>query len=91
MQGNKGAVAIRFRIFDSTVCIINSHLAAHKQNVQGRNEDYHNICKRIAFSRKWLYSLLSPELGLMKNDDSTSKHPGAQYQHSSASYLDFRS
>ena len=32
--GNKGGVAIRFGLYDSTVCIVNAHLAAHKNNVQ---------------------------------------------------------
>jgi len=47
--GNKGAVAVRMDVFDTSLCFINSHLAAHKNNVQGRNSDFHNICKRLKF------------------------------------------
>jgi len=50
--GNKGAVAIRFQLHDSTICFVNSHLAAHKGNIAGRNSDYHNICKRLQFTDK---------------------------------------
>eukprot|EP00823_Brevimastigomonas_motovehiculus_P003217 TRINITY_DN1949_c0_g1_i1.p1 TRINITY_DN1949_c0_g1~~TRINITY_DN1949_c0_g1_i1.p1 ORF type:complete len:685 (-),score=128.46 TRINITY_DN1949_c0_g1_i1:411-2465(-) len=50
--GNKGGVAARFCVYDSTICILNSHLAAHKSNVTGRNSDYHNICNKIKFIDK---------------------------------------
>lgn len=48
--GNKGGVAVRMRLFDSTVCFVNTHLAAHQNNVQGRNSDFHNVCKKLQFS-----------------------------------------
>jgi hypothetical protein len=48
-QGNKGAVAVRCRVHDSILCVVNSHLAAHQKNVIGRNADYANIVKRLAF------------------------------------------
>jgi len=47
--GNKGAVAVRMTIYDTSICFVNSHLAAHKNNVQGRNSDFRNICKRLRF------------------------------------------
>eukprot|EP00605_Chrysophyceae_sp_TOSAG23-4_P001404 GSChrysophyteH1.ASY1.ANO1.1526.1 assembled CDS len=43
VMGNKGAVCIRCSIQDSTVCFVNSHLAAHRHHVKRRNEDYHGI------------------------------------------------
>lgn len=48
--GNKGGVAIRFRLFNSTLCFICSHLAAHQNAVQARNNDYHKICNNLRFS-----------------------------------------
>lgn len=48
--GNKGAVGIRFKLYDSSICFINSHLAAHQNNVAGRNADFHNICARLKFT-----------------------------------------
>jgi len=47
--GNKGAVGIRFNLYNSSLCFINSHLAAHQHNSAGRNSDYQNICARLAF------------------------------------------
>ena len=52
MGGNKGAVAVRMGIYDTTIAFVNSHLAAHKNNVQGRNSDFHNICKRVRFKSR---------------------------------------
>lgn len=43
---------IRFQLYDSSICIVNAHLAAHKNNVQGRNSDFHAICNRIKFTDK---------------------------------------
>ena len=61
MMGNKGGAAIRMKILDSTVCFVCSHLAAHRENVAGRNADFHKyglsgrvknrICDNIRFKR----------------------------------------
>lgn len=50
MMGNKGGVAIRFNFYDSAVCFVCSHLAAHRENVTGRNNDFKNIMERVLFS-----------------------------------------
>eukprot|EP00494_Astrolonche_serrata_P030243 UN30510 len=50
--GNKGGAGIRFKIYDSTICFVSAHLAAHKNNVQGRNQDYAKILQQMEFHLK---------------------------------------
>jgi len=49
MGGNKGGVSIRLQFYDSTICFVCSHLAAHRENVTGRNADYANILTKTSF------------------------------------------
>jgi phosphatidylinositol-bisphosphatase len=49
MLGNKGGVSIRLTLFDSGLCFVCSHLAAHRENVAGRNADYKNILEKTVF------------------------------------------
>eukprot|EP00761_Pharyngomonas_kirbyi_P006150 gb/GECH01006156.1/.p1 GENE.gb/GECH01006156.1/~~gb/GECH01006156.1/.p1 ORF type:complete len:1033 (+),score=299.96 gb/GECH01006156.1/:1-3099(+) len=51
MMGNKGAVAIRFRLHDSTFCFINAHFAPHMDAVLRRNQNFHSIISSINFGR----------------------------------------
>eukprot|EP01156_Anaeramoeba_ignava_P022426 Anaeramoba_ignava/c20646_g2_i1.p1 GENE.c20646_g2_i1~~c20646_g2_i1.p1 ORF type:complete len:751 (+),score=175.99 c20646_g2_i1:205-2457(+) len=52
LLGNKGAVGIRFKLYDTKICLINSHLASAFSNVTRRNTDYKNIVKNLLFSTK---------------------------------------
>jgi phosphatidylinositol-bisphosphatase len=49
MGGNKGGVSIRLQFYDSTVCFVCTHLAAHRENVSGRNADYANVFMKTMF------------------------------------------
>lgn len=49
MMGNKGGVSVRLQFYDSTLCFVNSHLAAHRENVAGRNADFHNILSKLQY------------------------------------------
>ena len=51
LLGNKGAVFVRFTIFDSSICFINSHFTAHQHNIEQRNADYYAILHQEVFER----------------------------------------
>ncbi|KAL0584150.1 hypothetical protein ABG067_006034 [Albugo candida] len=52
MMGNKGGAAIRMSFYDSSLCFVCSHLAAHRDNIAGRNADYHNILSKVDFEKE---------------------------------------
>lgn len=49
MMGNKGGVSIRMQFYDSSLCFVCSHLAAHRENVTGRNADFANVSQKTVF------------------------------------------
>lgn len=49
VMGNKGAVVVRFNLYGTALCFICAHLAAARENIQGRNNDYRNIMERSLF------------------------------------------
>lgn len=46
VMGNKGGVGIRFRLRGSSLCFVSCHLAAHRENIKARNENYQKV-KRL--------------------------------------------
>ncbi|XP_077150096.1 synaptojanin-1 isoform X2 [Ranitomeya variabilis] len=47
--GNKGAVAIRMLFHTTSLCFVCSHFAAGQSQVKERNEDYHEIARKLSF------------------------------------------
>jgi len=50
--GNKGTVSVRFSLYGVSVCVLNSHLAAHDEFNQARIESYDNVLGTHAFANK---------------------------------------
>jgi hypothetical protein len=49
LHGNKGAVAVRFRIDDSSICFVNCHLAAGQSQAAARHNDLAEILESSLF------------------------------------------
>ncbi|KAG5681858.1 hypothetical protein PVAND_011265 [Polypedilum vanderplanki] len=47
--GNKGGVGVSLQLNENFLCFINSHLAAHVQEFERRNEDHDEILRRMQF------------------------------------------
>lgn len=78
IAGNKGGVSIRLHLYDSTIAFCCTHLAAHRENVVGRNQDVANILQKSTFDigeaavrevvRSGSYWTHSPVVKLMDHD-----------------------
>lgn len=51
MAGNKGAVAIRMDVDNTSLCFVTAHLAAGFANYVERNRDYQTIREGLRFQR----------------------------------------
>ena len=51
IAGNKGAVAIRLDISNTSLCFVTAHLAAGFANYEERNRDYKTIAEGLRFQR----------------------------------------
>ncbi|XP_050529165.1 inositol polyphosphate 5-phosphatase K-like isoform X2 [Daktulosphaira vitifoliae] len=49
LWGNKGAVSFSFKVYNTTLCFINCHLAPHEEYLNDRINNYHNIVESQCF------------------------------------------
>ena len=56
---NKGAVGLRFRVYNTFLCFVCGHLAAGQSNVEQRNKDWRDVLQNMNFgsSRRNRYIL----------------------------------
>ncbi|KAI8816840.1 uncharacterized protein EV422DRAFT_544186 [Fimicolochytrium jonesii] len=54
-HGNKGGITTRFVLDDSSFCFVNTHLAAHQNQVSARNNDVATILKDAHFPPRPAY------------------------------------
>lgn len=47
--GNKGAVAIRMVVHNTSMCFVCAHFTAGQSQILERNADYNEISRRISF------------------------------------------
>lgn len=50
VMANKGGVCVRMTLYDSSLCFVCSHLAAHREKVHERNADFKAIVEKTVFS-----------------------------------------
>ena len=58
--GNKGGVAIRFQLYNSSLCFCCSHFAAGQSNVNERNADFQEISRKLVFPAVSKYNFIFP-------------------------------
>lgn len=44
---NKGGIAISFRVWDTHLCFVSAHLAAHQDKIKARNSMYESLLRGI--------------------------------------------
>ena len=50
-MANKGGIAFSFQCYDTWICIVGSHLAAHQQEVMKRNKNFSDIYNNIVLNQ----------------------------------------
>lgn len=48
-MGNKGGVGFRFKLYQTSFCFVTAHLYPHMKGVEKRNQNFHEIMKRLNF------------------------------------------
>eukprot|EP01040_Poterioochromonas_malhamensis_P007226 gene7226-7799_t len=83
LLSNKGGIVMLVRVAGKTIAFVNSHLAAHHNQIKARNENYHRIVETVVEKahRKWIYSV-KPNVKSSSSRSSYSK--GSTYSTASS-------
>ncbi len=54
--GNKGGVSIRFTYYNSSLCFVCSHFAAHQNQIKQRNDDFSQIYENTEFPQVFYFT-----------------------------------
>ncbi|KAL6064788.1 inositol polyphosphate 5-phosphatase [Balamuthia mandrillaris] len=49
--GNKGGIGVSFSFFETSLCFVGCHLAAHHEMIDARNKDFHHLMRGLRLGR----------------------------------------
>jgi phosphatidylinositol-3,4,5-trisphosphate 5-phosphatase 2 len=49
--GNKGGIGVAFSFYETSLCFVGAHLAAHLEMVPARNKNYHQLMRGLRLGR----------------------------------------
>ncbi|KAL9643410.1 hypothetical protein ABK040_010025 [Willaertia magna] len=75
VMGNKGGIGIRFKLFNSSICFVTSHLAPHMGAITKRNQNYFDIYNNLTFPK------LDEDLNDNENDNLNELMIGDQHDY----------
>ncbi|KAF3789432.1 Type I inositol polyphosphate 5-phosphatase 12 [Nymphaea thermarum] len=74
--GNKGAVGLKMRVYDRTMCFVNCHFAAHLEAVNRRNADFDHVYRNMVFHKPTsaINAVTSNAVHLLRGGNATGFH-----------------
>lgn len=91
IMGNKGGVAVRMDFYETTMCYVTAHLAAHMGHVARRNQNFHDIMNNIVFGIQGCHSPYDHDLVFffgdlnyriqLPDDDVRARIAKGEYEH----------
>ena len=77
----QGGTSVRFRLYDKTVAMVNTHLSAHMDQVQIRDEEYWNIMSEQVRCSRYLMTSAKLVIKWSKPTVTSSIHWSSEWTH----------